>query len=164
MAPTRVPRSPACSPSGVIKSAASWALPQTQGQIPRVGCTKGRFRIKPPAVGTQPTFAGPRGQDGAPSAAAPLYLASILLALGKARTEHVVLYGFELEVRLSIFAVEQVALGRVNDGHSEFLEDPRVGQPVWGAGEAACSLVDRLKQDPVALGSSVCPSPDFFCV
>jgi hypothetical protein len=24
--------------------------------------------------------------------------------------------------------------------------------------------VDRLKQDPVALGSSVCPSPDFFCV
>lgn len=55
------------------------------------------------------------------------YLTGVLLALCKARTEHVILDGFELEVRLDIFAVQQVALGCVNDRHSKFLQDPWVG-------------------------------------
>lgn len=55
------------------------------------------------------------------------YLTGILLALCEACTEHVILDGFELEVRLDIFAVQQVALGSVNDRHSKFLQDPWVG-------------------------------------
>jgi hypothetical protein len=55
------------------------------------------------------------------------YLTGVLLALCEACTQHVILDGFELEVRLNIFVVQQVALGRVNDGHSKFLQDPWVG-------------------------------------
>ena len=58
------------------------------------------------------------------------YLAGVLLALGEASTQHVILDGFWLEAGLGILAVEQVALGRVNDGHSKFLQDPGVGQVV----------------------------------
>lgn len=55
------------------------------------------------------------------------YLTGVLLALCKACTEHVILDGFELEVRFNIFAVQQIALGCVNDRHSKLLQDPWVG-------------------------------------
>lgn len=54
------------------------------------------------------------------------YLTGVPLALCIARAQHVILDGFELEIRLDVFAVQQVAFGRVNDRHSKFLQDPWV--------------------------------------
>ena len=64
------------------------------------------------------------------------HLAGVLLALSEACTQHVVLDGSGLEAGLRILAVEQVALGRVDDGHGELLQGPGFGQAVY-RGETA---------------------------
>lgn len=59
------------------------------------------------ALGWLPPGPRPRDQGSASSVAHPSsYLAGILLALSEAGTQHVILDGFGLEDRLSIFAVE----------------------------------------------------------
>lgn len=71
---------------------------------------------------------GDRAQSASWAAHPSSYLAGVLFALSEASTQHVFFDGFQLEAGLSIFAIEYVALVRVNDGHGEFLQDSRVGQ------------------------------------